>query len=67
MNVHVNRAMVAQVHWPVEEGEELEAYLLRVIALETLPPPTLSYASALDEAKQLLRDDAREPIIVLIS
>ena len=45
------RAMVAKVQWPLEEGEEVEAYFRRMVLNEELPKPTLKDADAFEEVR----------------
>jgi hypothetical protein len=58
-----------QVHWPLEEGEDLNAYVLRMVAGDNAvaSSPSRHDAAALEVAKQLLRDKASEPIIVTLN
>ena len=42
--------MVANVPWPLDEGEEVDTYMKRMVLSEKLPEPTLGSA-ALDEVR----------------
>jgi hypothetical protein len=41
--------MVANVPWPLDDGEEVDAYMKRIVLSEKLPEPSLGSAAALDE------------------
>ena len=56
----------AQVHWPLEEGEDLNAYVLRMVATEKAAASRHD-AAALEAAQQLLREEASEPLIVTLN
>jgi len=64
----------AQVHWPLEENEHLDGYILRMV--KSGGPPSSSRreeggggsdAAVLEEAKRILREEAPEPLIVTLT
>ena len=44
------RGMVAQVHWPLEEGEDLDAYMLRMV-----PTRITHFSAAIKACQQLVK------------
>ena len=51
---HTYRAMVANVPWPLDEGEEVDSYMKRIVLSEKLPEPTLSGSVALEEVRMMM-------------
>jgi len=46
--------MVANVPWPLDEGEEVDSYMKRIVLSEKLPEPTLSGSVALEEVRMMM-------------
>ena len=61
------RAMVARVSWPIDGGEELSSYFLRMVGHGPKPEQSSVYATTLEETRQALREGVRDPLIVTLT